>query len=93
MWKAAGKRDPPTAAADISKFGWEVRGGVVSQAIHTRSPDELKLCENCHVCAGMCREWRVAIKQTHTMHHILQVYRTRCVQQSIKCGHISIYRR
>ena len=24
MWKAANKRPPPTAAADISKFGWEV---------------------------------------------------------------------
>ena len=38
VWKAADKIAPPTAAAYIRKFGWEVRGGVVSPANYIGSP-------------------------------------------------------
>ena len=60
MWKAAAKKAPPTAVADISKFGSEVRYGVVFiPAIHTGSPPPAQVmrelscgCRSEQTCVG-----------------------------------------
>ena len=69
VWNAV-ERAPSTSAADISKFGWEVRCGEVSPAIHTGSPASAQVMrELCNVGAGQSRhtcmsEKRVTVKQS-----------------------------
>ena len=83
IWKAADKRTPPTAAADVSKFGWEVQGGLLSPAIHTGPPAPAPVmrelsrgCRSEQACVGEACGYQA---KHITMHHIFQVYRTQCV--------------
>ena len=90
------KRVPPTAAAYIGKFGWNVRGGVVSPAIHTGSPAlaQVKRELSCGCRSGICREESVAVKQsTYHSPHTASVQDSMCVAIHIVYRYRRWYRR
>ena len=96
MWKAAAKRAPPTAVADISKFGsvwWAMWCSIhtsYSYRLTTTSSSYERTVMWVQVRAGMCRRSVWLSSKAHTMHHTLQIYRIVCSRQ---CGQISRYRR